>query len=82
MSRIILHIDPHKTATTTLQRAMHANRTELEKYGIIYPHTPPSTVHHILAADWIDPIIPTRSDFTMPTPFSPSKTDSPVYSPP
>lgn len=66
MSRIILHIGTHKTATTTLQRALHANRAELEKHGIIYPHTPPSTGHHILAADWIDPIFPPGSDFTMP----------------
>jgi len=66
MSRIILHIGTHKTATTTLQQNLHANRAELEKHGIIYPNTPPSTGHHILAADWIDPIIPAGFDFKMP----------------
>lgn len=66
MSRIILHIGTHKTATTTLQQSLHANRGELEKHGIIYPHTPPSTGHHILAADWIDPILPAGFDFKMP----------------
>ncbi len=66
MSRIILHIGTHKTATTTLQQSLHANRGILEKHGIIYPHTPPSTGHHILAADWIEPILPPGFDFTMP----------------
>lgn len=66
MSRIILHIGTHKTATTTLQQTLHANRVELASSGIIYPDTPPSTGHHILAADWIDPIIPAGFDFTMP----------------
>ncbi len=66
MSRIILHFGTHKTATTTLQNTFHTNRAHLERHGIIYPHTPPSTGHHIMAADWIDPILPKGHPFRMP----------------
>lgn len=66
MSRIILHIGTHKTATTTLQDTFHINRAYLESQGVIYPHVPPSTGHHILAADWIDPVLPPEFGFVMP----------------
>lgn len=37
MSRLILHIGTHKTATTTLQRHMARNRKTLKSRGIWYP---------------------------------------------
>lgn len=37
MSRLILHIGTHKTATTTIQRFFSNNRTALAKRGVFYP---------------------------------------------
>ncbi len=37
MSRIILHIGTHKTATTSIQKFLASNRDELKKRGIFYP---------------------------------------------
>ncbi|MFT4010304.1 MAG: hypothetical protein QM655_09725 [Nocardioidaceae bacterium] len=43
----ILHIGPHKTGTTTVQRAFHANRARLFEAGVLYPGP---TAHPMRAA--------------------------------
>jgi hypothetical protein len=45
----LLHIGPHKTGTTTLQRALHANRTALEAHGVVYPGSRASHIRPALA---------------------------------
>lgn len=37
MGRLFLHIGTHKTGTTTVQRSLHAARTQLLERGIVYP---------------------------------------------
>ena len=37
MSRIILHIGTHKTATTSIQRFLASNRAQLQERGVYYP---------------------------------------------
>jgi hypothetical protein len=54
MARIILHIGTHKTATTTLQDTLAANRGVLAKHGIVYPKIGRANGHHTLATHWID----------------------------
>ncbi|WP_250462468.1 hypothetical protein [Microbulbifer litoralis] len=39
MKKIILHIGPHKTGSTSLQSALRSNRAELEDVGVLYPVT-------------------------------------------
>jgi hypothetical protein len=49
--RLILHVGPHKTATTWLQANFHANRQALKAHGIYYPVTGERvrTAHHDIA---------------------------------
>ncbi|SDY47533.1 hypothetical protein SAMN05444004_101531 [Jannaschia faecimaris] len=54
MPRLIVHAGIHKTGTTTLQKTLHANRTALQRQGILYPETgllakPNTWGHHDLA---------------------------------
>lgn len=35
--KLILHVGPHKTGTTSIQKALHAERGRLQKDGILYP---------------------------------------------
>ncbi|CUH40150.1 hypothetical protein JSE7799_02880 [Jannaschia seosinensis] len=58
MSKIILHIGTHKTATTTLQATLAANRSIAARAGLIFPEVP--SVHsaaqagqHGLCMQWI-----------------------------
>lgn len=53
MSKLILHVGTHKTATTSVQDLLFANRQLLAKNNIIYPNIGPSTGHHSLVTDWI-----------------------------
>jgi hypothetical protein len=53
MSRIILHVGTHKTATTTVQDSMALNRALLARRGIVFPAIGPSAGHHALATRWI-----------------------------
>ena len=41
LNRIILHVGPPKTGTTTIQTALHAIGANLLRFGIYYPHTNP-----------------------------------------
>ena len=58
MSKVIIHIGTHKTATTTIQDTFHANRNILEAHGVIYPDLSSFrrdikvTGHHGLVFDW------------------------------
>jgi SAM-dependent methyltransferase len=54
MARIILHIGTHKTATTTVQDTLAANRDLLARHGIVYPKLDRFAGHHTLATQWID----------------------------
>ena len=53
MARIVLHIGTHKTATTTVQDTLAANRALLAEHGIIYPKLDRFAGHHTLATHWI-----------------------------
>lgn len=37
LQRLVLHVGPHKTATTTLQELLAANRDALRASGVVYP---------------------------------------------
>lgn len=52
MSKVILHIGTHKTATTTIQDTFARNAALLEARGIVYPRLGKVTGHHGLVFDW------------------------------
>ncbi len=54
MSKIIIHVGTHKTATTTIQDTLFHNRALLAKNGIIIPEIGRSRGHHSLATEWIN----------------------------
>lgn len=48
--KVVLHIGPHKTGTTSIQRFLHANARALKKRGIVYPAAWDGGYnHHVLA---------------------------------
>jgi hypothetical protein len=52
MKNLIVHIGPHKTGSTAIQRVLAAGRRSLESAGILYPtsrNTLPLEAHHSLA---------------------------------
>ncbi len=53
MSKIILHIGTHKTATTTIQNTFAGNRALLARHGLDYPDLGPNAGHHGLAMKWL-----------------------------
>lgn len=53
MSRIILHVGTHKTATTAIQRGLARNRGGLARMGVIVPRFGPNPGHHLLAGEWV-----------------------------
>ncbi len=57
MAKVVLHMGTHKTATTTVQDTLHANRPLLERHGVIYPDLGRHTGHHGLLTDWV-PLAP------------------------
>jgi len=52
MSKLVLHIGTHKTATTTVQDTFWANAELLEAHGLIYPKLGRVTGHHGLVMAW------------------------------
>ena len=54
MSKVVLHIGTHKTATTTIQDTFYENSELLAKAGLIYPRLagPKITGHHGLVCAW------------------------------
>ena len=53
MAKLVLHIGTHKTATTTVQDSLWANRAILAQHGVIYPALGQHTGHHGVLTDWI-----------------------------
>ena len=53
MSKLILHVGTHKTATTTIQDILALNRKKLAKNGLIFPKMGRKSGQHGLVADWI-----------------------------
>jgi len=54
MAKLVLHVGAHKTGTTYLQYAMHANRKLLAQHGLHYPDMGENKAHHVLTAAWLD----------------------------
>ncbi|MEP3634423.1 MAG: hypothetical protein ABJM82_14580 [Shimia thalassica] len=52
MSKVVLHIGTHKTATTTIQDTFHKNAGLLAEHGLVYPRLGNVTGHHGLVMDW------------------------------
>lgn len=52
MSKVILHIGTHKTATTTIQDTFWRNAELLAEHGLVYPRLGKATGHHGLVYDW------------------------------
>lgn len=52
MSKVILHIGTHKSATTTIQNTFAANAAVLRDNGLIYPVFHRGTGHHGLVYSW------------------------------
>ena len=52
MSKLVLHIGTHKTATTTIQNTFAANSGLLAQHGVIYPRFSRVTGHHGLVPNW------------------------------
>lgn len=52
MSKVILHIGTHKTATTTIQDMFWTNADLLAEHGVIYPKLPRYTGHHGMVVNW------------------------------
>lgn len=53
MSRVVLHIGTHKTATTTIQDLFAHNAALLAQHKVIYPSLGKFTGHHGLVTDWV-----------------------------
>lgn len=54
MSRLIIHVGTHKTATTHIQKTLHANWRRLERHGVAYPRIGVAHGQHSLATAWIE----------------------------
>lgn len=54
VKKLYLHIGPHKTGSTYLQKALYANADEIKKKGFIYPlrSTSLNIAHHDLAESY------------------------------
>ncbi|MFZ1467758.1 MAG: hypothetical protein WAT09_02155 [Paracoccaceae bacterium] len=52
MSKVVLHIGTHKTATTTIQDVFARNAKLLAEHGLIYPKLGRAAGHHGLVMDW------------------------------
>lgn len=52
MSKVILHIGTHKTASTTIQDTFRINADLLAQHGVIYPWLDNHTGHHGLVHGW------------------------------
>jgi hypothetical protein len=53
MSKAVIHIGTHKTATTLIQDVLAKNRSILKQNNIIYPTIGRFSGHHMLASEWI-----------------------------
>lgn len=51
--RLVIHAGTHKTASTTLQVALHRNRSVLAERGVFYPKPPIGNAQHYLVSEWV-----------------------------
>ncbi len=49
MSHLVIHAGQHKTGTTSVQHRLARNRATLARHGVIYPPTPGTAGHHVMA---------------------------------
>lgn len=54
MAKVIVHIGPHKTATSFVQAVFHHNRSLLKRHGVFYPKIGSAQAQHALAGVWLD----------------------------
>jgi hypothetical protein len=54
MAKIVLHMGPHKTATSYIQAAFHHNRALLQRHGLHYVSLGDSRAAHAMAGLWLD----------------------------
>ena len=47
--KVIFHVGPHKTGTTTIQDFLHTHRTSLNEFGFVYPSSRHFGAHHEFA---------------------------------
>lgn len=52
MSKVVLHIGTHKTATTTVQDMFWTNSDLLAQHGLVYPRLNRASGHHGLVLNW------------------------------
>ena len=52
MSKVVLHIGTHKTATTTIQDMFYENADLLAQHDVVYPKLYRHTGHHGLVLNW------------------------------
>lgn len=53
MSRLIIHVGTHKTATTHIQDTFHKNRALLRRHGVVVPEIGTVRGQHALVTPWI-----------------------------
>lgn len=63
MSRLVLHIGAHKTATSYIQDVLTLNDELLLDHGIVYPRVFPNRAHHVLTTPW-RPEVAEQTGFT------------------
>jgi hypothetical protein len=54
MTELVIHAGTHKTATTTIQETLAANRERLAACGLVYPAIGQAAGHHLLVSEWLD----------------------------
>lgn len=58
MSRLVLHIGTHKTATTRIQKLFARNRPLLARHGVIFPRIGAEDGQHALVGLWNSLLLP------------------------
>jgi hypothetical protein len=58
VSRLLIHIGTHKTATTRLQKLFHRNRDLLAQHDVIFPQIGKEDGQHALVGVWNDLLLP------------------------
>lgn len=58
MSRLVIHIGTHKTATTRLQKLFRRNRDLLARHGVIVPQIGEEDGQHALVGVWNEFLLP------------------------
>ena len=82
MSRIVIHIGTHKTATTHLQDTFHKNRALLKTHGVTFPYIGWTRGQHGLASAWIRMPMPSSSPAAIRNSMPAASLPAPPSSPP